>query len=442
LTNLLPSVGFGTRFSRGVGSPVILKAEVNTMLMLDAVVFPVSPYRITLAVLGLAATVLLAWSVWRKASSQRELVPLGAVLSALWWTVAGRGEVESAGKFIAVSLAALAVGTLFGFVFSSTLGEGESVGKVRDWLVGGIAALTIAQAAAGGETVRKLLNIFVPQNHPDDLAAVSGMAVVYFVAGFFLMFFNRELLLNLLLVKGRAAARDAFERSSLAASKKIVEAYGQAPGTLEWQTAAQQEPLEVDPEVREYVRTVETDLRASKEVASDDVKKAAVVLGLTGENIRGTQFLKLAVERSPNDEELVIMLAKSFAELGEREQAIQQLEDFKKRNPKAGRADKLLGFYLLWKPDRLQDSIRYTTSYLENIAPKDDGAVFNLACAYAQLYGDGNDKDSRRLALEKLGQAISVNKVWKERAVELTGVDGDFASLKDDPDFKALVQKQ
>jgi hypothetical protein len=72
----------------------------------------------------------LVWTIWRKVSSQRELRPLAAILSALWWAVAGRGEMETAGKFIAVSLAALAVGTLFGFVFSSTVDETDSVGKV------------------------------------------------------------------------------------------------------------------------------------------------------------------------------------------------------------------------------------------------------------------------------------------------------------------------
>jgi hypothetical protein len=49
--------------------------------------------------------------------------------------------------------------------------------------------------------------------------------------------------------------------------------------------------------------------------------------------------------------------------------------------------------------------------------------------------------DAHKLALDKLKQAVSANKVWKERAVELTGIDGDFVSLKDDPEFKAIVQK-
>jgi tetratricopeptide (TPR) repeat protein len=400
-----------------------------------------TPYTAVRIGLGLIALALLAWTICGKATSQRDFLPLAAVLSVLWWMLAGRGDLESESKFIAVSLSAFAIGTLFGFVFSSTMGESDSVGKVRDWLVGGIAALTVAQVASGGHTVKKLLDVFVPQNHPDDLAAVAGMAVVYAVTGFFLMFFNRELILNLLLVKGRVAARDAFEKSAAAAGKKIVEAFGQAPGVLDWQTTAQQEPLELDPEVQGYVREVETRLRNGEKVDLEDIKKAAVVLNLGGENIRATEFLKLASQRNPDDEDLVMMLAKTLAELGERDQAIAQLLEFKKRNPKPSRIDKILGFYYLWSPDKLKESIQFTSSYLERVAPEDDGAIFNLACAYAQLYGESNDPELRKLALDKLKQAVSANKVWKERAVELTGIDGDFVSLKDDPEFKGLVQK-
>jgi hypothetical protein len=401
----------------------------------------ITVYEVIRFALGLSALGLLAWTVWGRARSQRDFFPLAAVLSVLWWMQAGRGDLESEGKFVAASLAAFAIGTVFGFVFSSTMGESDSVGKVRDWLVGGIAALTVAQVASGGHTVKQVLGLFVPQGRPDDLAIVAGMAVVYSVTGFFLMFFNRELILNLLLVKGRVAARDAFERSAAAAGKKIVEAFGEAPGGLSWQTTAQQQPLELDPEVRGYVREVETRLRNGEKVDLDDIKKAAVVLSLGGENVRATKFLKLASQRNPEDEDLVMMLAKALAELGERDQAIAQLLEFKKRNPKAGRIDKILGFYYLWSPDKLKESIEFTSSYLEEVAPQDDGAVFNLACAYAQLYAQSNNKKDRDNALDKLKQAVSLNKVWKERAVELTGIDGDFVSLKDDPEFNVIVQK-
>jgi len=401
----------------------------------------VSPYGATRFALAVIALGLLAWTIWGKATTQRDFLPLACILSVLWWVQAGRGELDCESKFVAASLAALAVGTLFGFVFSSTMGESDSVGKVRDWLVGGIAALSVAQVASGGHTVGRVLRIFVPQNRPDDLASVTGMVVVYSVAGFFLMFFNRELILNLLLVKGRRATLDAFEKSAEAAGKKIVEAFGHAPGSLDWQTAAQQQPLELDPEVKNYVCEVETRLRDGAKVESEDIKKAAVVLSLGGQNIRATEFLKLALQRNPDDEDLVMMLARTLSELGERDQAITQLLEFKKRNPKASRIDKVLGFYYLWSPDKLKESIQFTSSYIETVAPEDDGAIFNLACAYAQQYGESKEKEHRKVALEKLKLAVSANKVWKERALELTGIDGDFVSLKDDPEFKAIVQQ-
>ena len=401
----------------------------------------ITPFGAVRVILALIAFALLTRNIWVTATSQREFLPLAGVLSALWWTLASRGNLECEGKFIAASLAALAIGTLCGFVFSSTTGEGESVGKVRDWLVGGIAALSVAQVASGGNGIRKVLGIFVPVDCPDDLAVVAGMAVVYSVGGFFLMFFNRELILNILLTQQRNLVKAEFDKSSKAADKKIVDAVGLTPGVLDWQTSQQEDGAALDPQVLKYVTEVGTRLRQGEHVPVDEVKKAAVVLGLGGEIVRATQFLELALQTNPADEDLAMMLAKSLAELDKREEAVAELVEFKTKNAKPSRVDKLLGFYLLWSKDRLQESIEHTTSYLDKIAPKDDGAIFNLACAYAQLYAQTQSEENRKLALQKLKDAISMNHVWKERAVELTGIDGDFVSLKDDAEFKVIVQK-
>src|SRR5713101_5080436 len=204
--------------------------------------YSITLYSVTRVALAVATLGLLARVIWGKVATQRDFLPLAAVSSALWWTLSGRGNLECEGKFVAASLAAFAIGTLCGFVFSSTTGESDSVGKVRDWLIGGVAALSVAQIASGGHAIRNVLEIFVPKGCPDDLAIVAGMVVVYSVGGFFLMFFNRELLLNILLARGRAQARQEFEKHAEAASAKIVEAYGQNPGLLDWQTTAQQEP--------------------------------------------------------------------------------------------------------------------------------------------------------------------------------------------------------
>jgi tetratricopeptide (TPR) repeat protein len=283
------------------------------------------------------------------------------------------------------------------------------------------------------------LGLFVAKECPDDLGVVAGMAVVFFVGGFFLMFFNRELLLNVLLERGRRAALWEFQQSAQTASQKVVDAI-QLPGKLDWESPAQQDALGKDPAVQNYVAKVEAALRRGDPVDLKDIKQTAIVYTLGGQNVHVIEFLKLARSRYPDDLEIAMMLAKAFAELDERQQAIATLTEFKTRFPGPSAVDKLLGFYLLWEPTKLQDSIRYTSQYL-TIAPTDDGAIFNLACAYSQLFGQTKSAESRQSALQYLKEAISVNGVWRERAIELTGVEGDFVALKDDPEFLELTRK-
>ena len=71
-----------------------------------------------------------------------------AALSVVWWIVAGQHDKSRLVCVIALSLASFMVGCMVGFLFTSYGEEAGSVGKVRDWLVGGITALTVTQAGA------------------------------------------------------------------------------------------------------------------------------------------------------------------------------------------------------------------------------------------------------------------------------------------------------
>lgn len=99
-----------------------------------------------------------------------------------------------------VSLSSFMVGCLGGFLFTSYGEESATVGKVRDWLIGGLTGLTIAKASQ----IKALLLTFAAGPGPSEFAIVAGAATVYAILGFFLMFFQRELILNVLLAEGRA----------------------------------------------------------------------------------------------------------------------------------------------------------------------------------------------------------------------------------------------
>src|SRR5581483_3297252 len=71
-----------------------------------------------------------------------------AIASILWWVIAAQHCLWRFVLVVGLSLSAFMVGCLVGFLFTSYGEEASTVGKVRDWLIGGITGLTIAKAGA------------------------------------------------------------------------------------------------------------------------------------------------------------------------------------------------------------------------------------------------------------------------------------------------------
>ena len=89
-----------------------------------------------------------------------------------------------------------------------------------------------------------------------------------------------------------------------------------------------------------------------------------------------------------------------------------------------------LGFHLLWgSPER---ALEYSTRYLQ-MRPSDPSAMFNSACALAQL-------ERREESLGFLRRAIEGNPLYRKRAAELRAED--FRSLASDPEFLALIHER
>jgi len=135
-------------------------------------------------------------------------------LSVVWWGIVGLGEksLEAGIETAALCLAALMVGSLVGFLFSS-YGDEESatLGKVRDWLIGGVTAITVTRASS----IQGILDKFMTSPTPADQGLVDGIAIFYAGLGFFFMYFGREIFLNVILARSRAA-RDQLAGSSKA----------------------------------------------------------------------------------------------------------------------------------------------------------------------------------------------------------------------------------
>jgi tetratricopeptide (TPR) repeat protein len=159
------------------------------------------------------------------------------------------------------------------------------------------------------------------------------------------------------------------------------------------------------------------------------------------EYARAIPFLNRAVELKPDAVELGVKRAIAIGETGNRQEAIRILERLRGRPEAPPEASKLLGYFLLWLPERLEDAVRVTAEYLQG-QPDDSGAIFNLACAHAQLHGrsaaSGNEEAAdahRAAALDALRRAIALDARWKQRAREVP----DFLSLSTDEEFRALT---
>jgi hypothetical protein len=69
-----------------------------------------------------------------------------ALFSLAWWAVAAQHSLWRFVLTIALSSASFMIGCLIGFLFTSYGEETNTVGKVREWLIGGLTGLTIAKA--------------------------------------------------------------------------------------------------------------------------------------------------------------------------------------------------------------------------------------------------------------------------------------------------------
>ena len=123
-----------------------------------------------------------------------------AIVSVVLWIIASQGSLERGVLLVGLSLASFMIGCLVGFLFTSYGEEIGTVGKVRDWLIGGIAGLTIANATA----LKALLGKFAVGPNPSEFPLMASAAIFYVGLGFFFMFFQRELILNVVLAEKRS----------------------------------------------------------------------------------------------------------------------------------------------------------------------------------------------------------------------------------------------
>lgn len=384
-------------------------------------------------------------------------------LSIVWWIVAGQDNKPRLVLMVGLSLASFMVGCMVGFLFTSYGEEAGSVGKVRDWLVGGITAITITQAGA----IKRLLVTFAAGPGPNEFALTAGVAVTYSVLGFFFMFFERDLVFNPLLAEGR------LERGRVEGTRQAGQIALQFLAKLPQSILSGVEDVD---DILNFRRPEADKLR--DRLDSDEVKKfldqadQAVKSGTADWDIVSTaanlsyyapyfekddekkmqkaevaeQWILRALAMNPLQVDFTAKHAAILGVMNRYNEAVAILEGLDRRPETPAYVKQWLGYFLAEVPDRLDDSIRYSQAY-HAMFPGESDALYNIAKAYAKKYCRGlqaGEKQAhpsdRHLALSNLKEALdrqpafapTVRDKWTQR-------DGSFHCLLHDQEFRSLV---
>jgi len=383
------------------------------------------------------------------------------LLSLAWWRIAGQGSSARMVLIMALSLAAFMVGCLVGFLFTSYGEEAGTVGKVRDWLIGGITGLTIAKAAA----IKSLLTTFQATTGNGEFALTVSAAVVYASLGFFFMFLQRELVLNVLLAQGRA------ERGRLDGTKQagqVVRSFLlKLPASLLSGVDDVDEISSVDKaeaknlsdilysdEVKTFLQQADAALADGTGLDWDVISKVAYIQyyrtyfekkeDKPTQARRAISWITRALVMNPQHADFTLKLADMIAATGDYETAVGVLERLVRQPDAPIVVRQWLGYFLLMVPGRLRDSVRYSEEY-RNLLGEDTDSLFNLASAYARAFCEnvvelGPPEENHRKALTYLRQALQrepdyadvVKTKWIERGES-------FTCFVSDKEFRSLV---
>jgi tetratricopeptide (TPR) repeat protein len=389
---------------------------------------------------------------------------LAGIVSLIWWPIAAQGSLQRLVLTVWLSFASVMVGGLIGFLFSSYGEENSTLGKIRDWLVGGITVLTVAKASS----IKEVLLVFAAGYGPIEFAYTIGNSVFYAGLGFFFMFFQRELILNVLLAQSRAErgklegsheAGQVIQRFLLRLPASVltgVSQVGEIPDLNEKEEQQLKDLL--------YSADVETFLKQADDVAAkgaldwDITSKSAYVRYYRVYFEKDHAGIDKAVEwvtRALNMNPLHVDLTMKYADLlGLNEDyasASSILEKLVLREEAPVLVRQWLGYYLRFLPNRLDDAIAYSKQYL-TFFPHDSDPLFNIAYAYAYKYCRDELHDEKReerraknreMALSTLKIALRDQPNMVERARNKWTEPGKaFECFVNDAEFTALFPVQ
>jgi hypothetical protein len=389
-----------------------------------------------------------------------------AVFSILGWLFIGQQSVSRVILIATLSLASFMVGCLVAFLFTSYGEESATVGKVRDWLVGGLTGVTIVEFSR----IKALLLTFAVGPGSNEFALVVGVATIYSALGFFFMFFQRELILNVLLAESRAErlklegtgqAGKVLQRLLVSLPPSILSGVDNVDDSARFKKhdAERLRTLLYSSDVKAFLDDCEEALRSGKALDWDAVSKAANLHYYRTYFEKGDQraiqagvanvWIMRALNMNPLHVDFTVKYADTLGMMDRYDEAVAILERLERTPDAPAYVKQWLGYFLLFVDDRLTDSIKYSDAY-HQLFPSEYDSVFNIACAYAQMYcrelhdsGQKQDLNSknRRLALDKLKEALRSDAEYAETVSTKWTVAGEsFDCFLHDAEFRSLTK--
>lgn len=384
--------------------------------------------------------------------------------SLVWWWVVGQGLFLRTVLIVALSLASFMVGCLVGFLFTSYGEEAGTVGKVRDWLIGGITGLTLAKATAITSLLTKFQATQTSAAATWEFALVVSAAVVYASLGFFFMFLQRELVLNVLLAEGRAE-RGRVEGTRQAG--QVVKSFLlKLPASLlsgvddvDEITAVNKEEAKklrdtlYSDDVKAFLDEADKALADGTTLDWDVVSKVAYIHyyrtyfekdDKPAQARRAIDWITRALVMNPQHADFTLKLADMLGATGDYAAAITILERLVRQPDGPIVVRQWLGYFLLNIPGRLPDAVQYSQQYID-LTGEDTDALFNLACAYAQAFCEGvpdlgPPQQNHDRALDYLRRALRREPEYAEVVrTKWTDKNESFGCFVSDKEFRSLV---
>lgn len=300
---------------------------------------------------------------------------------------------------LALAAGSLLIGSLIGFVFTSYSDEANTVGKVRDWIVGALAGITLLKF----RSLKAVILVFAYTNTAADFALALATSVVFACLGFFFMFFGRELIFNIPLAVARRKRTEI--ENTREAGAITIELISAIPSSILvgiddaddlTNRASQNAKLSADlysPNVNAFLDQSQQALAARASLDWDVVSKVAYLQYYRAyfakpEDKQAQQqcaydWILRALVINPQHVDFTVKRADILALMKRWSECVAILEALAARPECPFFVLQWLGYYVLYLRGREAEAIQASQQYLSLFSDSNESRR-NLACAYAQ----------------------------------------------------------